>query len=114
MRTIFAGNAAEPDGCTREESRLKAGCSQDWLPHKSSLNAEIFALPEDLAQVALEDLAGAGLRQRLVAEDEAARHFEFGDAALQEVAQLALGARLARLYYDIGQALTEQIGRAHV
>ena len=26
--------AAETDRCAGEESRLKAGCSQDWLPHK--------------------------------------------------------------------------------
>src|SRR5580658_10396034 len=25
---------AETNGCVGEESRLKAGCSQDWLPHK--------------------------------------------------------------------------------
>jgi hypothetical protein len=26
---------AETNGCAGEESRLKAGCSQDWLPHKA-------------------------------------------------------------------------------
>jgi hypothetical protein len=26
--------AAETDESREEESRLKAGCSQDWLPHK--------------------------------------------------------------------------------
>jgi hypothetical protein len=27
--------AAETAGCAGEQSRLKAGCSQDWLPHKA-------------------------------------------------------------------------------
>src|ERR1700693_4455728 len=30
--------AAEASGCPGEESRLKAGCSQDWLPHKRRIN----------------------------------------------------------------------------
>jgi hypothetical protein len=30
---IEASLAAETDVCGGEESRLKAGCSQDWLPH---------------------------------------------------------------------------------
>jgi hypothetical protein len=29
-----ASLAAETDELRDEESRLKAGCSQDWLPHK--------------------------------------------------------------------------------
>jgi hypothetical protein len=29
-----ASLAAETGECAGEESRLKAGCSQDWLPHK--------------------------------------------------------------------------------
>src|SRR5580704_10322061 len=28
--------AAETGWCAGEESRLKAGCSQDWLPHKAA------------------------------------------------------------------------------
>ena len=31
--------AAETDAARGEERRLKAGCSQDWLPHKSSIAA---------------------------------------------------------------------------
>jgi hypothetical protein len=35
--TALAGRplAAETGGCAGEESRLKAGCSQDWPPHKA-------------------------------------------------------------------------------
>src|SRR5580658_9711901 len=35
--TILSGAslAAETGGCAGEEGRLKAGCSQDWLPHKT-------------------------------------------------------------------------------
>src|SRR5580700_81657 len=29
--------AAETGECASEESRLKAGCSQDWLPHKARM-----------------------------------------------------------------------------
>jgi hypothetical protein len=31
--------AVETVAALDEESRLKAGCSQDWLPHKHSVNA---------------------------------------------------------------------------
>jgi len=36
-RRSLAGTslAAETDESRDEESRLKAGCSQDWLPHKA-------------------------------------------------------------------------------
>jgi hypothetical protein len=33
-----ASLAAVTSGCPGEESRLKAGCSQDWLPHKRRIN----------------------------------------------------------------------------
>jgi len=34
-----ASLAAETNVTRGEERRLKAGCSQDWLPHKSSIAA---------------------------------------------------------------------------
>jgi hypothetical protein len=33
-----ASLAAETDESRDEESRLKAGCSQDWLPHKRPID----------------------------------------------------------------------------
>src|SRR5580693_4296851 len=33
-----ASLSAETSGCPGEESRLKAGCSQDWLPHKRPID----------------------------------------------------------------------------
>ena len=33
---LGASLASETGGCTDEKSRLKAGCSQDWLPHKAA------------------------------------------------------------------------------
>jgi hypothetical protein len=35
MRSHERGPSLETDGCAGEASRLKAGCSQDWLPHKA-------------------------------------------------------------------------------
>ena len=61
----WSWSSANPCKMAQLQNRLKTSDSQDCLPHKSSLNAEIFAFPEDLSQVALEDLAGSGLRQRL-------------------------------------------------
>jgi hypothetical protein len=39
---VGASLAAETDGIAGEESRLKAGCSQDWLPHKEQRTIKVL------------------------------------------------------------------------
>src|SRR5262245_24350915 len=53
----------------------------------TSADAPLAVLPERLSQLALQDLAGAGERQRLVADLDAARAFVAGDQRLAELHQ---------------------------
>jgi hypothetical protein len=37
MRYHKGISVGEPGGCIGEQSRLKAGCSQEWLHHKTRI-----------------------------------------------------------------------------
>jgi hypothetical protein len=53
MGLRVCGVQAETDARAGEESRLKAGCSQDWLPHKRPINnrPQVNNLPHKVPQL---------------------------------------------------------------
>src|SRR5215472_1583774 len=67
-----------------------------------ALNALFFACPEPFFENQFPDLAGTGLRQRLIAEFDDARHLEFAEPLLEKLQQRFPGERRVRLAHHHG------------
>src|SRR5690242_5795146 len=85
LRSIRGATSASTKRNTPSRVAItSAGRSTAMLVMRTSRRFLRLLLPERLAQLALEDFAGAGERQRLVAHVDAARAFVVRDSLLAE------------------------------